>query len=149
MMNISWVYSRPARVASDPLHKPNRPNSVAEEIPKEFFEEVATLKDLSKLFAEVFHAEKLKEERVLHWLQWTFMAYLQKLKEARRPGIFIIRDLVHAQPIPILGGEGANAAIGDRVGLGECIANSTYKESSGRKVIPKWYKESMRRGRPT
>jgi 2-polyprenyl-6-methoxyphenol hydroxylase-like FAD-dependent oxidoreductase len=139
MVSISWIYSRPAHGGSDPLHKPDRSNSAAKEIPKEFFEEVTTLKDLPQPFAEVFNAEKLKEERVLHWLQRASMAGLQELREAALHGIFMIGDSVHAQPI--LGGEGANAAIRDGMELGECIANCTYKESSDRDVVPEWYKE--------
>jgi hypothetical protein len=54
MVSIGWIYSRPAHGGSDPLHKPDRSNSAAKEIPKEFFEEVATLKDLPQPFAEVF-----------------------------------------------------------------------------------------------
>lgn len=139
MVSISWIYSCPACGASDSLHKPDRPNSAAEEILKEFFEEVATLEDLPQPFAEVFNAEKLEEERVLHRLQRISIACLQELKEAGRHGISMIGNLVHAQPI--LGGKGANAVISDGMELDECIANSTYKEPSGWKVILEWHEE--------
>jgi 2-polyprenyl-6-methoxyphenol hydroxylase-like FAD-dependent oxidoreductase len=136
-VSVSWVYSRPAGGSSDPLHKPNRPNSAAQDIPDEFFAEVGALTDLPNPFKDVFDAEKLKEERVLHWLQRKSMVGLQELKEAGGHGIFMIGDSVHAQPI--LGGDGANTAITDGMELGECIANSGAKGSFDRKVIPEWY----------
>jgi 2-polyprenyl-6-methoxyphenol hydroxylase-like FAD-dependent oxidoreductase len=138
-VSVSWVYSRPARGSSDPLHKPNRPNSAAQDIPDKFFAEVRALADLPHPFREVFDAEKLKEERVLHWLQRTSMLGLQELKEAGGHGAFMIGDSVHAQPI--LGGEGANTAIRDGMELGEWIANSGDKASFDGKMILEWYEE--------
>jgi len=131
LVNINWIYSRPARGPTDPLHKPNRPVSGATDIPEEFFEEIRALQGLSQPFKEVFDAEKLKIERVLHWLMRTVLVSLQELQELAKKGVFFMGDSVHAEPI--LGGEGANVAIADGLELGECIAQT------GLAGIPDWY----------
>ncbi|PTB43000.1 uncharacterized protein TrAFT101_001566 [Trichoderma asperellum] len=53
VVSVSWIFSRPARGSTDPLHKPNRPVSGATDIPEEFFDEVAALSGLSQPFKEV------------------------------------------------------------------------------------------------
>jgi 2-polyprenyl-6-methoxyphenol hydroxylase-like FAD-dependent oxidoreductase len=131
LVSINWVYSRPARGHQDPLHRPNRPVSGATDIPDEFFEEIEALRDLDQPFKEVFDAEKLKRERVLHWLMRTVLVSLQDLQRLAERGMFFMGDAVHAEPI--LGGEGANNAIKDGHELAECIA------ASGLDGIPAWY----------
>ena len=121
MVSVSWIYSRPSRGSSDPLHKPNRPNSGATDIPEEFFQEVGGLQNLEQPFKEVFDAEKLKTERVLHWLMRSVMVSLQELQALGKKGVFFIGDSIHAEPI--LGGEGANAAIRDGIDLAECVSS--------------------------
>jgi 2-polyprenyl-6-methoxyphenol hydroxylase-like FAD-dependent oxidoreductase len=131
LVSINWVYSRPARGPQDPLHRPNRPISGATDIPDEFFEEIEALQGLDQPFKEVFDAEKLKRERVLHWLMRTVLVSLQDLQRFAERGMFFMGDAVHAEPI--LGGEGANNAITDGLELAECIA------TSGVDGIPAWY----------
>jgi 2-polyprenyl-6-methoxyphenol hydroxylase-like FAD-dependent oxidoreductase len=130
-VSVNWVYSRPAKGPQDPLHKPNRPVSGATDIPDEFFEEIEALQDLDQPFKEVFDAEKLKRERVLHWLMRTVLVSLQDLQRLAERAVFFMGDAVHAEPI--LGGEGANTAITDGLELAECIA------TSGVDGIPGWY----------
>ena len=122
MVSVGWVYSRPAQGQTDALHKPNRPLSGATDIPEEFFQEITALHDLEQPFKEVFDVEKLKEERILHWLMRTVLMSMQELTQFAKKGIFFIGDAVHAQPI--IGGQGANAAIKDGVELANCIARS-------------------------
>ncbi|KAF2222340.1 hypothetical protein BDZ85DRAFT_219141, partial [Elsinoe ampelina] len=142
-VSISWIYSRPAQgLRADPLHRPHRPSSGAEDIPGDFYEEIRDLGPLEGPFGDVFDAEKLGEERVLSWLMRTVEVPLrEELKGAGERGVWFVGDAVHAEPI--LGGEGANAAIVDGVELGEWIAEYGVGE------IGKWCEgrwEDWRRG---
>ncbi|KAF2788262.1 FAD/NAD(P)-binding domain-containing protein [Melanomma pulvis-pyrius CBS 109.77] len=131
LVSLSWVYSRPARGPDDPLHKPNRPKEAATDIPEEFLQEIAVLRDLEQPFAEVFDVEALRKDRVLHWLMRRALMGLHDLQMLGRKGVFFLGDSVHAEPI--LGGEGANVAIKDGVELAECILRN------GVEGIGKWY----------
>ncbi|KAI9148368.1 FAD-dependent monooxygenase nscC [Paramyrothecium foliicola] len=131
IVNVGWIYSRPARGSTDPLYRPNRPVSRATDIPDEFFTEVGALADLQQPFKEVFDPEKLREERVLHWLMRSVLVRQQELRRFADKGVFFMGDSVHAEPI--LGGEGANNAITDAVGLAKCIS------TSGLGGITSWY----------
>ena len=114
-VSLSWVYSRPSRGSMDSLHKPDRPLSGATEIPAEFYEEVGAMKGLDQLFEEVFDQEKLKTDRILHWLMRTTSIGVEEFHALACNGIFFMGDAAHAQPI--LGGQGANNAIKDGIHL--------------------------------
>ncbi|KAL5094694.1 hypothetical protein Trisim1_005430 [Trichoderma cf. simile WF8] len=131
-VSISWIFSRPARSSIDPLHRPNRPVSEATNIPKEFFDEIEQLHGLDQPFKDMFDTEKLKMERVLHWLMRTVLVSHRELCALAKKGVFFIGDSVHAEPI--LGGEGANNAIIDGMELAKCIS----KYGQGRMAA--WYK---------
>jgi 2-polyprenyl-6-methoxyphenol hydroxylase-like FAD-dependent oxidoreductase len=131
VVSISWIFSRPAKGSSDPLHKPNRHVSGATDIPEEFYQEVTALEDLPQPFKEVFDAQKLKMERVLHWLMRSVLVSRGELDVFAKKGVFFMGDSVHAEPI--LGGEGANNAITDGLELAECFS------SRGVEAIPSWY----------
>ena len=118
---ISWVYSRASRGPDDPLYRPDRPISGATDIPEEFYLEIDCLEDLGQPFKEVFDQEKLRMDRVLSWLMRTVEVDLSDLQELAKKGVYFMGDAVHAQPI--LGGEGANAAIRDGIDLAEQTAN--------------------------
>ncbi|KAL6697703.1 hypothetical protein J3F84DRAFT_369724 [Trichoderma pleuroticola] len=130
-VSINWIFSRPARGSTDPLHRPNRPVSDATDIPKEFFDEIESLHGLDQPFKEVFDSEKLKMERVLHWLMRTVLVSRQELGALANKGVFFMGDSVHAEPI--LGGEGANNAIIDGMELAKCISKF------GQGGIASWY----------
>lgn len=70
-------------------------------------------------------------ERVLHWLMRTVLLNRQELHALAKNGIFFLGDTVHAEPI--LGGEGANNAIIDGIGLANCIYTSNSSS------ILSWY----------
>lgn len=131
LVSISWVYSRPAHGSSDVLFKPNRSTSDAKTIPDEFFQEVGSMQELEMLFEEIFDIKILKSERILSWLMRTIVVDLPKLQDVAKKGIFFMGDAIHAEPI--LGGEGANAAICDGVELADLIS------SDGIKGISAWY----------
>lgn len=130
-VSVSWIYSRPSRGSTDPLHKPNRPVSGATDIPTEFYSEISQLGNLEQPFEEIFDSEKLRNERVLHWLMRTVLVSQPELEELGKKGVFFMGDSVHAEPI--IGGHGANAAIRDGVGLAKYIAQD------GPAGILKWY----------
>ncbi|KAF4547777.1 FAD-binding domain-containing protein 32 [Elsinoe fawcettii] len=137
-VSISWIYSRPARQDIDPLHRPDRSNAGATDIPEEFYTEIAQLKNLEQPFKDVFDAEKLKDERILSWLMRTVEVDLKDLQTAADKGVYFVGDAVHAEPI--LGGHGANAAITDGIELAEHIADHGVN-SIGRwyeKKVPEW-----------
>lgn len=135
-VDLSWTYSRPAR-PDDPLHRPDRSNAEATRIPDDFYAEISALSDLEPPFKDAFDAEKTRQDRVLHWLMRAGLVKLPDLQEAARKGVFFIGDAVHAEPI--LGGEGANAAITDGFELAGCIA------SGGVAGISVWYEEQFPR----
>jgi 2-polyprenyl-6-methoxyphenol hydroxylase-like FAD-dependent oxidoreductase len=118
--SVSWVYSRPAKGASDRCYKPNRLLSDATKIPDEFYQEITALNNLSLPFSDIFDVEKIKEDRVLTWLMRTSNVDLSHLHELASNDILLMGDSAHSQAI--LGGEGANIAISDGLTLAEAIA---------------------------
>ncbi|KAF2877711.1 hypothetical protein BDV95DRAFT_559897 [Massariosphaeria phaeospora] len=130
--SISWVYSRSAKGPTDVLHKPDRPMSGATDMPKEFFHEIAALRDLPQPFKEMFEIEKLKTDRILHWLMRVGLVSMQELQRLAKKEVFFMGDAVHVEPI--IGGQGANVAVTDGLELAECIAKS------GTKGLSEWYK---------
>ncbi|KAI7778387.1 early conidial development-2 [Diaporthe eres] len=135
-VDLSWTYSRPAR-PEDPLHRPDRSNAEATRIPDDFYTEISALSHLEPPFKDALDAEKTRQDRVLHWLMRAGLVRLPDLQAAAQKGIFFIGDAVHAEPI--LGGEGANAAMVDGFELAGCIA------SSGVAGISTWYEEQFPR----
>jgi tyrosinase len=124
--SINWTYSRPARdVSEDPLHR---------QIPLDFFDEVATLENLPSPFCDTFNVIKLRKEKVRHWLMRTTSIPLQNLQEILvKRRVCFMGDAVHVEPI--VGGNGANAAIIDAMTLTEAIA------SGEKDAISSWYDE--------
>ncbi|KAL9086189.1 MAG: hypothetical protein Q9165_007254 [Trypethelium subeluteriae] len=125
--SLSWTYSRPAHTnQADPLHRPERSPDAAREIPEAFFEELGQLRldeDLQPAFAEVFDPEKARSDRLLHWLMRSVkVPPTSELRRWGEQGVVMIGDAIHAQPI--LGGEGANAAIVDGVEIGKWVGES-------------------------
>lgn len=119
-VDLSYTYSRPVEENNDPLHKPNRPIPGATDIPGEFFEELAALQDLEPPFQAIFDPEKVRDDRVLHWLMRTLTPDSGEAQRLANHGVVLIGDSVHATPI--LGGEGANMAIRDGIDLAQHIA---------------------------
>ena len=132
MVSISYTYSRPAR-QSDPIFNPDRPNSGAKDIPQALFDEVAALENLQGPFKDVFDAEKMRQDRLLNWLMRSVMVGRQGLEEAAGKGILLMGDAAHSSPI--LGGNGANAAIRDGIELADFIAEH------GMKGLRKFYED--------
>lgn len=135
-VDLSWTYSRPAR-PDDPLHRPDRSNAEATRIPDEFFAEISALSDLEPPFKDAFDVEKTRQDRILHWLMRAGLVKLSDLQAAAQKGVLFIGDAVHAEPI--LGGEGANAAMVDGFELAGCIA------SGGVAGVSTWYEEQFPR----
>lgn len=139
LISISFTYSRPAR-AEDPLHDPERPTGQATKIQGALWDEIAALKGLEQPFADVFDVETLKGERLLHWLMRTVTVALDELKELGKKNVMFAGDAVHAQPI--LGGDGANAAILDGLELAELFSEmgitSEAFDSFYDKAYPRW-----------
>ena len=76
--------------------------------------------ELEPAFRETFDPEKARRDRLLHWLMRSTQVSASELRQGAERGVLMVGDAVHAQPI--LGGEGANAAIEDGVEIGEWIA---------------------------
>lgn len=113
-VSISWTYSRPPRGADDALHRPDRSNADAHNIPEQLFEEVAALTGLTQHFAEVFDETRLRQDRILHWLMRKVLVPLPELQHLlTKERVLLMGDAAHAEPI--IGGNGANAAILDGV----------------------------------
>lgn len=121
---VGYVYSRPAR-ADDALHRPDRKAREAEDVPEAFYEELGALLREEKLeapFAEVFDVDKVRKDRVLHWLMRTVTPDAEAAAKLAARGVLLIGDAAHAEPI--LGGRGAQVAIQDGLELAEYIASN-------------------------
>ncbi|KAF2993893.1 hypothetical protein E8E13_002560 [Curvularia kusanoi] len=131
-VSLNWIYSRPARGDDDALHNPGRSQAAAKSIPEEFFSEVAALSGgLSPGFRDVFDAERLRGERILHWLMRSVVVPQSELVSLAGRGVSLVGDAAHAEQI--IGGGGANEAIEDGVSLADWIAEKGTGE------IAKWY----------
>lgn len=73
--------------------------------------------------------EKMRRDRILHWLMTDILVPLGDLKILAEKGVIAIGDAVHATPI--LGGEGANSAIADAVELAKWILSQVVDDISG------------------
>lgn len=118
IVDISYVYSRPART-DDKLHRPERKLRDSVNVSEAFFTEIAELEDLEPPFQACFIVEKMREERILHWLMRNIVIPSDQLSELAQEGIVLIGDSAHA--MPIIGGEGANFAIIDAAEMAEAI----------------------------
>ena len=130
-ITLNWIFSRPARGSSDPLHKPTRSNSGAKDIPEEFFAEVAAMTGLAQPFADIFDPESLRNERILHWLMRSILVPMPELTSVAEKGIWLVGDSAHAEQI--IGGGGANGAIDDAVELSQWITERSTRD------ITSWY----------
>lgn len=121
-VHLGYTYSRPAR-ADDPLYKPGRPTTAAENIPEEFYAELSQFKEkeLGSGFAGIFDSKKVRQDRVLHWLMRSTLVPLGDIQDLAYRGVWLIGDAAHL--MPILGGDGANKAITDAIDLAEHLSN--------------------------
>lgn len=117
-VDISYIYSRPAK-DEDQLHRPDRQTNEAENITEALFTEIEALGNLEAPFKETFMVEKMRDERILHWLMRDLVVPLEDLSMLAGEGVLLVGDSAHA--MPILGGEGANFAITDAVDLADVI----------------------------
>ncbi len=117
---LGYTYSRPVRPPSDPLHRPERAMSGAMETPEDFFIEIQNLQGLKQGFKEIFDVEKVRNDRILHWLMRSSLGSREESQKLADRGVLLVGDAVHA--MPILGGEGANHAMKDGVELAEHLA---------------------------
>lgn len=129
IVDINYVYSRPARLNDDPLHRPGREKDEASKINEEFYQEVSGLKDIESPFKETFDVQSMREDRILHWLMRSSITPLSELKELAETGFVMLGDSSHA--LPILGGNGANEAIWDGMELAEYIDTHGTEGISG------------------
>lgn len=121
-VSISYTYSREARAeGQDPLHKPDRELGDAKVIPEELFRELSAMRAVPKSFKTIFEAEKVREDRLLHWLMRIQQAPNDaKLRELAESGILFAGEAAQAKPI--LGGYGAESAIANSCVLAEYLA---------------------------
>ncbi|KAH8199003.1 hypothetical protein TruAng_006832 [Truncatella angustata] len=103
-VELSYIYSR------------------ATDIPDEFYEELRSLKGLEMPFREIFDADKVEDDRTLHWLMRCLAPEPKEAQHLSEHGVLLIGDAVHATPI--LGGEGAQIAIQDGLDLAEYISTN-------------------------
>ena len=127
-VRLGYTYSRPAG-ANDPLHRPDRPTTGAENIPEEFYAELSQFKHtkLGPGFADIFASEKVRQDRVLHWLMRSAMVPLEDVQDLADRGVWLIGDA--ANPTPILGGQGANEAFRDAIDLAEHLSNESMSDN--------------------
>ena len=123
-VSISYIFSRAAREGDDSLHRPERSNLSATEIPKELYDELENVvkgNNLDQAFKECFDVETVRSDRVLHWLMRIIQIPKEELLRLSQHGVVMIGDSAHA--LPILGGHGANLAISDAIKLADALEN--------------------------
>jgi 2-polyprenyl-6-methoxyphenol hydroxylase-like FAD-dependent oxidoreductase len=125
-VDISYIYSRPAH-QYDQLHQPDRDLHQATNISELFFAEASKLQDLEEPFQDALDGEKMRGDRILHWLMRDILVPLDDLKSLAKSGVLLVGDAAHATPI--LGGQGANSAIADAVELAEWISSRGLEET--------------------
>ena len=123
-VDLSYIYSRPVH-EDDRLHKPDKPRSMATDIPEEFYTELDNLETLPNPFNIIFDSAKVRKDRILHWLMRTTLGTPEQIKNLAGRGVLLIGDAIHATPI--LGGEGANMALKDGIDLAEHIVRHGTK----------------------
>jgi 2-polyprenyl-6-methoxyphenol hydroxylase-like FAD-dependent oxidoreductase len=120
-VSISYVYSRPSTGELDGLARPARSNSMASDIPEELFVELQDLlqkeKDLPSVYREVFDPDKVRADRVLHWLMRTHLIPEDDLLRLAKGGLVLLGDAAHSTPILSSRTGGANLAIRDATAL--------------------------------
>ncbi|TKA56079.1 hypothetical protein B0A49_12435 [Cryomyces minteri] len=126
-VEISYTFSRSA-ISQDPLHRPDRAVNGATDIPEEFYAEVEALPNLPQPFADAFDVQKIRHERLLHWLMRGSLAPRDDLERLAEQSVILMGDAAHA--MPIIGGDGGNAAIEDAVTLAEWIADNGTEDIS-------------------
>jgi 2-polyprenyl-6-methoxyphenol hydroxylase-like FAD-dependent oxidoreductase len=134
-VSISWTYSRPSRGNADMLHSPDRELSKATVVPEQLFEELETLfkSGLPQPFAEILEPVTLRKDRILHWLMRMTLVPKDKLQNLATSGVVLIGDAAHA--LPIVGGNGANAAIQDAASLAAQIAK---EQETSESILHTW-----------
>ncbi|KAK0265194.1 hypothetical protein B0A54_15682 [Friedmanniomyces endolithicus] len=128
-VSISYTYSRPARGVTDLGFTPERSAASASRITDQLFDEVRSLGALEAPFGEIFDAEKMRTDRLLNWLMRSISVDVTELNTGAGRGILLVGDAAHATPI--LGGDGANAAIQDGVDLAEYIVQNGTSDLAG------------------
>ena len=91
-VHITYTYSRPAR-ADDPLHQPDRSTGEANQIPEEFYHEIDQLYDLGEAFNYVFNSQKVRKDRVLHWLMRSSFGSSSEIEDLAERGVLLIGDV--------------------------------------------------------
>lgn len=124
--SVSYTYSRPAKQdGEDALHKPGRDNDSAKKIPDELFDEIEAIKGIPEAFVPVYNIEKVRKDRLLHWLMRTLAVPDEQLRDlTASSGVLMIGEAARATPI--LGGSGANLALQDGKELGNFIAETLH-----------------------
>jgi len=139
-VDISYIYSRPAH-PDDQLHRPDREQQQAAEISELFFAEASKLGELEQPFKDAFDVQRMRGDRMLHWLMRDILLPLDQLTNLAERGVLLIGDAAHATPI--LGGDGANHAVGDAIQLAEWISSRGAEELGGfyGEVYAEWERE--------
>ena len=91
-VHLNYTYSRPAR-ADDPLHRPDRSTGEANQIPEAFYYEIDQLSDLGEAFALVFDSQKVRKDRVLHWLMRSSLGSSSEIEVLAQRGVLLIGDV--------------------------------------------------------
>ncbi|GAB7359652.1 hypothetical protein MBLNU230_g6831t1 [Neophaeotheca triangularis] len=118
-VNISYTFSRPATTDDQALL--GRSVLAAEDKQTSFLEELHSLGPLPTPFKESFDPSAVKQDRITHWLMRSNLLDPATLERTAKEGhVAFLGDAVHA--LPILGGQGANAAMEDAVQLADCFS---------------------------
>lgn len=120
-VGLGYTFSRRAR-NHDLLHKPNRSKSEASMTPSSFYDELDSLSGLSTALKETFDPQKVRQDRVLHWLMRSAFPDRRQTQDLADQRVLLLGDALHATPI--LGSEGADLAVQEACALAEWITKN-------------------------
>ncbi|KAM0463099.1 hypothetical protein ACHAPV_003225 [Trichoderma viride] len=140
-VTLTWTYTHQPTETQSPATLLRESSA---ELQVAILDAFAALGQLAPPFSTALAPEKVRQDRLYHWLMRTMRPPQDGLKLMASKGVAVIGDAAHA--MPIFAGEGGNHALVDAVKLGQHLADS-YSPASIEAFIdeelPRWEMASV------